>query len=32
MMIKKETPFGYTLGVDVGTTNAKAGLFNLEML
>jgi xylulokinase len=30
-MIKKDSHLsGYTLGVDVGTTNAKAGIFDLE--
>ncbi len=32
MIKKKETLSGYTLGVDVGTTNAKAGLFDLESM
>ncbi len=32
-MIKKDShPCGYTLGIDVGTTNAKAGLFDLESM
>jgi xylulokinase len=32
MIKKKETLSGYTLGLDVGTTNAKAGLLDLESM